>query len=231
MLSLTSSRFTLPVQFAFLGTNALAILLVTIYNAQTPDLYPGNAHHTIGWIVTCVVSAHVAVNLAGSIARAVNNYRRGNSNVEEEHAFMPVAMDAGHQFQSQRLVGGHRLSDDDSGQSFEHSTESLRSDSGSTHIGEDEDFAHHHKEYDENDEEQSLQQMPSTTPKAIGAWTVVLSKVVSGRLWRYVDIGYKIVDRIILPFGFVTFATGIVAYGRFFVSRLQSPDVESDSDR
>lgn len=216
MLSLATSRFTLPLQLAFLATNALGVLLVTIYNAQTPDLYPGNAHHSIGWIITWVVSAHVTVSLAGRIACAVKQHRR-RSLTPEEHAFMAVPPDLRNEFQNQRLVGGYRRSDDSTTGS-EYAGESLRSGSSSTHVADDEDLAARHKgdEEDEEDEE-VLDDMPFTSPSPRGRCTNLASKALSGRLGRLVNIGYKVVDRVILPFGFVAFATGIVTFGRFFV--------------
>lgn len=222
MLSLASSRFTLPAQFGFLGTNALGVLLVTVYNAKTPDLYPGNAHHRIGWIITWVVSAHVVVSLVGRIAKAVRGHRESSSVPTEEQAFMPVATgDTEPQFQPQRLMGGYRLSDD-GGQSSEQTSSSLRSDSVSTHIGDDEEFPGSHKEYDDereqDDEDLEFPEISTSAPRYTGRWAVKVSKVASGRLWRFVHFGYKVVDRIILPFGFIAFTTGIVTYGRFFVS-------------
>jgi len=47
MLSIARSRYTLVVQLAFLAVNALGVILVTIYNASTPDFYPNNAHHKL----------------------------------------------------------------------------------------------------------------------------------------------------------------------------------------
>lgn len=216
MLSLASSRFTLPLQLAFLATNALGVLLVTIYNSQTPDLYPGNAHHSIGWIVTWVVSAHVTVSLAGRIACVVKHYRRRNLPTED-HAFMAVPADVPNEFQSQRLVGGYRLSGDSTTGS-EYAGESLRSGSSSTHVADDEDLAGRHKEEEEDEEdEEVLDDMPFTSLSLRGRCTNLASKVLSVRLWRFFKIGYKVVDRVILPFGFIAFTTGIVTFGRFFV--------------
>ncbi|KFA79125.1 hypothetical protein S40288_05710 [Stachybotrys chartarum IBT 40288] len=208
MFSLARSRYTLGVQFAFLATNALSILLVTIYNSKTPDLYPGNAHHHIGWIVTWVVSAQTLVGLVGWIAGAVKAKKVRHS--AEAHAFIP-ASDSAHQFFS---GDGYRLSDD-SGQGTEPTTESVRSNSVSTlaEPGEAQALAHgHHKEYDEDD----LEELSLSDPPVKGRFALGAAKFVSSRVWRYLDLSYKIVDRIILPFGFIAVLTGIVTYARFF---------------
>lgn len=52
MLSLARSRYRLTAQLVFLAVNGGGVLLGTVYNANTPDLYPNNAHHKLGWIVT-----------------------------------------------------------------------------------------------------------------------------------------------------------------------------------
>lgn len=209
MFSLARSRYTLGVQFVFLATNALSILLVTIYNSKTPDLYPGNAHHHIGWIVTWVVSAQTLVGLVGWIAGAVKAKKVRHS--AEAHAFIPASAEA-HQFFSS---DGYRLSDD-SGQGTEPTTESLRSNSVSTlaEPGEAQAHAHgHHKEYDEDD----LEELSLSDPPAKGRFALGAAKFVSSGVWRYLDLSYKLVDRIILPFGFIAVLTGIVTYARFFV--------------
>ncbi|KAI5204809.1 hypothetical protein E4T39_03445 [Aureobasidium subglaciale] len=54
VFSIARSRFTLPTQFAFLAVNALGLFTSIVYDAKTPDLYPNNAHHKMGWAVTCI---------------------------------------------------------------------------------------------------------------------------------------------------------------------------------
>ena len=214
MLSLANSRYTLPVQFVFLAVNALGVLLGTIYNAQTPDLYPGNAHHSIGWIITWVASAHVLVTLLGRAAGAFKSSRRVSS--QEEHRFIPVSPDAeggGHH----HFAHGYRLSDETVHGSGP-ATESLRSNSVSTHVADEDDLSipRHAKDYE--DDEPELETIPFSSSKPRNALLEKLTMVVSGSLWKYLSLGYKIIDRIILPFGFIAFTTGVVTYGRLFVS-------------
>lgn len=214
MLSLVSSRYTVPTQFVFLATNALGIVLGTAYNAQTPDLYPGNAHHPIGWIITWVVSAHVFISLVGRVAGFIKGHRSASSEyrpTRERQPFIPIPNGAGLD------DGNHRLSDD-SAEASDHATESLRSNSVSTHVADDEEMgADHHKEF--TDEDREFETLPLTDePAPTNSWIHRLSRGISQRVWKYIRFWYMVVDRIILPFGFVAFATGIVTYGRFFVS-------------
>ena len=71
MLSLARSRYRLTAQLVFLAVNGGGVLLGTIYNASTPDLYPNNAHHKLGWIVTWTVCAQVVVGLLSSVVGAL----------------------------------------------------------------------------------------------------------------------------------------------------------------
>ncbi|KAH8657264.1 hypothetical protein BGZ61DRAFT_371541 [Ilyonectria robusta] len=222
MLALARSRYTLPLQSAFLATNALGLLLGTIYNAQTPDLYPNNAHHNIGWIVTWVVSAQVLVSAVGWIAGAFR--AAGSRSRSDNQVFLPVSTEATYEDQyhshgghndRDRTSGPYRLSDD-SGQGTEPNTSSLRSNSVSTFDGVDDVPLHsRHKEY-EDDDNDDLDAMPLASNNRKSKIAIQAAKIVTCRIWRYLDIGYQVVDRIILPFGFIALATGIVTFGRFF---------------
>jgi hypothetical protein len=221
MLSLVRSRYTLASQFIFIAVNALGILLGSIYNAQTPDLYPGNAHHSIGWIVTWVTAAHVLVSLVRRVAGAVKASYRGS--IQEQHRFIPVSTDMGVDHGHHRFEPGYRLSDD-SGQGSEPASESFRSNSVSTHVGDEEEdisltLSRQAKEYGED--RLDLEAMPFSNLRRRSALAQKLAKAISGRLWKYVTVGYKIIDRIILPVGFVAVTTGVVTYGRLFVSSAQ----------
>ncbi len=179
MLSLARSRYTLPAQLVFLSANGGGVLFSAIYNASTPDLYPNNAHHKVGWIATWVVSAQVVIGLLARVAGALKGKDSSSGNgvsSSERRAFIPVSMQALAEHSSmrahqQRHEHGHsgasyRLSND-SGQGTEPNTESLRSNSIST-LGEhdadrpkescddgDDSASHnnHHHHYDDFDDE------------------------------------------------------------------------------
>lgn len=59
MLSLARSRYTVMVHFIFLRTHAVGIMSGTIYSTSTPDLFPNNLYHKIGWVVTILIGIHV----------------------------------------------------------------------------------------------------------------------------------------------------------------------------
>lgn len=224
-MSLAKSRYVLPSQFVFLGTNALGLILGTIYNASTPDLFPNNAHHRIGWVITWVISAQVVVSLLRRVGGALKG---ADSELAEEHrSFIPLPTDA----PEARAYYGDRLSND-SGQGSEPTTESLRSNSIST-LGDHEHqpMSTFNKELDEEDDfDGPIMPMPEAQPQS--KTTLVAIKVLSSKVWKYIDFGYKAVDRIILPFGFIAYTSGIATYGRLFVrfSLFSLPNWKKNTD-
>ncbi|KAF3763698.1 hypothetical protein M406DRAFT_293326 [Cryphonectria parasitica EP155] len=226
MFSLTRSRYTLPTQFIFIAINALGVLFSTIYNANTPDLYPNNAHHKLGWLVTWVLSVQVLVSLLGRVAGAFNKKKDGDhagADAMERRSFIPVshaAMDEHH-----RLHSGHYSPlcrhSNDSGQGTEPNTESLRSASfSSTPEPLSSPTAEpRHKEYAE-DEDDLEADLPST-PRA-GVLRNLATKIgakISVRAWKVLMFGYNFVDRTSMILGFITLCTGIITMGRFFEGR------------
>lgn len=226
MFSLARSRYTLPTQFVFVATNILGVLLSTSYNAKTPDLYPNNAHHKLGWLVTSVLSAHLVVSLLGRLAGAFtkSNKSKGEGievDAAERRWFVPVshaAMDEHH-----RLHNGEYSPlrhSNDSGQGTEPKTESLRSPSFSstpeilaspTAEGPDEEFT-------EDDEDLEVDVPVVPRGGAMRKLATRFGGKISSRAWKALIFGYNFVDRTSMILGFITLATGIVTLGRFFVS-------------
>ncbi|KAF2399972.1 hypothetical protein EJ06DRAFT_538196 [Trichodelitschia bisporula] len=68
-LSVARSRLTLTTQLAFFATNAAGLALGTVYNARTPDLYLGNAHHRAGWAITLLAGVWIAAGVVDTVAQ------------------------------------------------------------------------------------------------------------------------------------------------------------------
>ncbi|KAK2045129.1 hypothetical protein LZ31DRAFT_594253 [Colletotrichum somersetense] len=224
MLSIARSKYTLALQLIFLAVNALGVLLGTIYNTNTPDLYPNNAHHKLGWLVTCVVSAQVLIGLLGRVASVLSGEERQTYGKNEHQYFIPVsttAMAEHHRINTPRFASEYRLSTD-SGQGTEPCTESLRSPSRSSSSNQvsPRSSDDHRKEYveDDDDHEDSLS-MPLPRLNNEKKANQILAKIagkISSRVWKGILFVYNFVDRIILPLGSVALCLGIVTYGRFF---------------
>ncbi|RAL03792.1 Ytp1 family protein [Aspergillus ibericus CBS 121593] len=209
MFSVARSRFALPSQFLFLVFNAVGLLVGIIYNSQTPDLYPNNAHHKIGWIVTWVMSAQVIMSLIFAYA----GRGESESSAYERAAFLPVSTDEMAHTYPAGIRHSYRWSRD-SGQGTERNSSSLHSRPSSPSCASPSD------EYDgfEKPEDPILEH--SSQPRG---WFRVpffdrflasrVPRMVSNRALGIISIIYAIIDRIILPFGFIALTTGGVTYG------------------
>ncbi|KAM0348289.1 hypothetical protein ACHAPU_004257 [Fusarium lateritium] len=213
MLSLANSRFTLPAQFIFLASNSLGILLSVIYNSQTPDLYPDNAHHKIGWIVTWVVFAQVLVSSVGRISGALRS-KKEKLDIER-HAFLPASTHETNLFSqnSPSNDSSYRISNE-SPRVAQLDSPSLHSDSASTLDGLESSFEDQRKEYADLDRDFEELSLSPAVPR--GALARHASRVAASRVWKFLDMGRQVVDRLILPLGFITLATGVATFSRFF---------------
>lgn len=222
MFSLARSRYTLPTQFAFLAVNALGVLFSTIYNAKTPDLYPNNAHHKLGWAVTWIVSAQVLVGLVGRLAGAFSKKIDSALNTAERQGFLPVsraAMDEHHRLHGSPYSALHRHSDD-SGHGTESRPESLRSASFSSTpetLASPGAQTAHKTFHEEDDDLEADADLPTVQRDgAIRNFATKIGSKISSRAWRVLILGYNVVDRTSMILGFVALCTGVIVYGRFF---------------
>lgn len=223
MFSLARSRYTLPTQFAFLAVNALGVLFSTIYNAKTPDLYPNNAHHKLGWVATWILSAQILVSLLGRLAGAFTKKPDSAQNAAERHGFLPVsraAMDEHHRLHSSPYSAMHRHSDD-SGHGTESRPESPRSSSFSSSpdtLASPSAQTAHKTFHDEDDDLEADIDIPDPQERggAIRNFATKIGSKISSRAWRVLILAYNVVDRTSLILGFVALCTGVITYGRFF---------------
>ncbi|KAK6852051.1 hypothetical protein PG995_012176 [Apiospora arundinis] len=219
MFSIARSRYTLVSQFAFLVTNALGVVLGISYNASTPDLYPNNAHHKIGWVATWMVCAQVLISLVGRVAGVMGAQASPleHNKEAERQAFIPVSA----QNMEEHLRGNgtlyhhHKYSySNDSGQGTELGTESPRSNSLSS--GQESPAeASRRMDYDEEDLEFKDVEMKPPSPKA-NSLVVKIAAKISSRAWKFLLLGYNIIDRTVLILGYIALTTGIVTWARFF---------------
>ncbi|KAI1808675.1 hypothetical protein F4811DRAFT_559066 [Daldinia bambusicola] len=219
MFSIARSRYTLPVQFLFLVTNALGVVLGITYNANTPDLYPNNAHHKLGWIVTWVVSAQVFISLVGRVAGVMGSKGTEGVSKEEEQAFIPVSTEAmaEHQRINGRMYSHPYRHSNDSGQGTEPGTESLRSNSVSTAVGQESpiEMSDRRIHYDD------LEDIHFKPAEVLGSnkansFIAKFAGKISTRAWKVLMFAYNFVDRTILILGYIALCTGVVTFGRFF---------------
>lgn len=212
MLSVAHSRFTIPTQFVFLIVNGVALFFGLVYNASTPDLYENNAHHKIGWIASSVVVAQFVI---GIIYAYSGRRTKTMASQYERATFFPISTE--NMMEHQQLytpVAEYRWSGDSG-----HGTSCPTSP----------DEEHHNFTKPEEDDDV---QVP--TPLARGwlrsafldrFFTSRVPGLLSNKMLRALRVVYNIIDRIILPFGFIALATGGVTYGGIFVRIPQSLEI------
>jgi hypothetical protein len=211
MLSIARSRISFPVQFAFLVINGFGILIATIYNANTPDLYPNNAHHKFGWLLTWTVGAQTLMALISAYTR-----RNGRSvgDYDEQVAFIPISTEVMEEHQRNQDLHDqeHRYSND-SGQGTEPNTESLRSQSFSS-LSEDRNspvsVSRRTFENDDQNEKRKVNRLARFLSQNLVA-------AMSSRTRLILATVYESINRLILILGWVALITGVVTYAGLFV--------------
>lgn len=213
---MAKSRHALPAQIIFLASHLVGLVMGVTYNARTPDLYPNNAHHKIGWIATVVVILHVCLSMAQRVIGSWAKSSTGRFN-QDFGAYIPVTQSALDTHQRLSIPPYHHSSRSsyDSGHGTDRETESLRSNFVLTAV-----------ERPASDHSDSAMNLSETSPLDQdrlndNGWYRYASTLISrcyARRNTALNVWYSFVDWIILPYGFVSICTGIVAFGRLFVS-------------
>ncbi|KAG9229641.1 integral membrane protein-like protein [Amylocarpus encephaloides] len=215
MLSICGSRYCFPVRFLFLATNAVGVLLATIYNASTPNLYPNNAHHKLGWILTWVASTQPLMGIIGAHAHAG---RKGNSKGHGgRETCIPISVEAmaAHQpLNSLRFEQSCRFSND-SGQGTELNTESLRSQSISSTRSNNPPLAEMRHELEDVNLEETAGLLGGSRLEQVLSKRI--SRLLSAKVQKLFQFFYNSIDRSILMLGWVSILTGVITYGGFFI--------------
>ncbi|KAG6041823.1 hypothetical protein E4U41_001294 [Claviceps citrina] len=183
MLSIVRSNLTFIAQIIFVTLHALALVFASAYNSQAPDLYPNNSHHKIGWIITFVVLAQFLIHFTEWLA-GVSMGRNGRQR-RYAHRLMPDPDTAHLQLLSSRDRNEETCQlADGSGCGSDPETETSRSNSISA---------------------PGAASLPSITRATLATKAAY---VVSFRGWKYLGISSRIIDWLILPFGFIAITTG-----------------------
>ena len=226
MFSIARSKLALPVQFLFLVINGLGLLFGIVYNVNTPDLYVNNAHHSIGWVATWLMTAQV---IAGFLFAYSRRGKQSAAPASERRAFLPVSVENMAQHNSHPHSDfcwsgtGRQLSSD-------ASTLNGRDDSP-TAVGRQDTFHDLEKPAAqpelEDDEDLELPPQPrqrsrwfkigrmASVDKYLGAR---VPRLVSKNVLRIIKLTYNMTDRLILMLAYIAILTGVVTYCGLFVS-------------
>jgi hypothetical protein len=211
MFSISKSRFTLPLQLAFLSTNAFALVLGLIYNHKTPDLYTNNSHSKTGWIITWIASAWVCM----ALIQMYTGQPQPHHNADAQQ--MTVANMARYQRVHDESPDLSRSSID-SGQGTERNSESLFGHSRSPSVeSENQQFSGPTRRYTQ-EEEESFDEVPEKRGFLGNAsvdrlFSHHVARFAVGRTHNAARFFYVVFERTLLAQGLVAIANGTVVYG------------------
>ncbi|KAL9071046.1 MAG: hypothetical protein Q9157_005600 [Trypethelium eluteriae] len=207
---------------SLISPQPVGLFVGTIYNSQTPDLYPNNSHHKAGWAITWIACVWVLMSV-------VNLYIGGN----KKRALIrpPLSFGALAQQQPFRDSTSHEYRwSRDSGQGTERNTASLigsprsmSQQSDTLHFSEmrspfrrvefqDDIDVHDDDEGNADDEKRSFLRN-NRVDKFL---QLHVPKYAIGRTWLVLQGVFHAIERILLVLGFVGFTTGLVTYGGVF---------------
>ena len=222
MLSAARSRPAVLVQLGFLGINCMGLLFSAIYTSNVPDLYEGNAHHTLGWILVWIV-------VAQCIMAVIKLYADRPRLVGRLHNVSPTPISAEAMAQHHQLHGTFAQQrggyTDDAGNGTASETPRTDSMSGTTDCGDE--FLHDVQKPQDADSEVDVTEKRSLLGR--NAADRFLSNMrVRRKLMSVINTVYQLVNYSILLLGFVAITTGVVLYGGIFVSfaRASSEDLQ-----
>ncbi|KAH0565643.1 hypothetical protein GP486_000952 [Trichoglossum hirsutum] len=211
MLSIAQSHIHTPMQTIFLLFNVLGVVLGAIYNAKTPEFYPNNSHHKLGWALTWVVVVYMLMGLLSKHSARNSGYERVSP---EGVSFLPVSVEA--MEAHLRVHGeepGHHRNSSDSGQGTERASSSLRSHS----LSPVDEYGDHRPPsyrqiFDEREDAAVDERRLFLRRSALDRLLQRFSSLPNGVL-RLTWVAYAVVNRVILVLGFVAMCTGAVTYG------------------
>ena len=221
MLSIARSRhYIIPAHMAFIAANGLGIFLSVAYDAQTPDLYENNAHHKMGWVFTWIGWTWTVLSVVITFARSGNTeYQPISSQAMAEYERLAVDTPQTPRFHRYRWSR-------DSGQGTERNTASLGGNSRSNSWNSADGALPLRKHYRDqsdldnisidhgDDEEEEKRGFLRASNAADRFLSGKLSKLSLGsRALTIISILQTLIERLMVVFGFVLIASGIVTYG------------------
>ncbi|KAH8812536.1 hypothetical protein F5884DRAFT_312428 [Xylogone sp. PMI_703] len=99
MLHIAGSNLQYPLHIAFLGLHSVGMILSQAYQSKTPDLYPGNSHSKLGWVLTFLIWAQFIVGIVQSFSKR-NKPDRGRDTGHELTPFLSSETQPDHRNQS-----------------------------------------------------------------------------------------------------------------------------------
>lgn len=189
-------------QFAFLVVNGLGLFTSIIYNAKTPDFYPGNAHHKMGWAVSWIATAWLLMTF-------LNLYMARYQKTKERHAMT-----------ADNIAQYDRLQDQDQRWSRDSGHDSATLCSGSRSPSSDSVHSHKFDLPEEGDEDIGFEEQGHIQNNSIDRFfSREIFRFSSGRALTTFKVVFTLIERCMPVLGFVSLISGGVVYGGLYVSK------------
>jgi hypothetical protein len=213
MLSVARSRHHLPAQMLFHGINGVGMFTGFIYSHSTPNLYIGNSHRPIGWIITSLTVFWTLLSISTACASA-----------KKQHDQEVLAARVSSQSQQENYA----FEDDvDSPSSYRFSRDSGNFSGGSRSNSSDSNFEKRSPPLLRGGQEPGDEEECSATESSrflgrgnVSNISVRASRIISGaRISTLLRAGQVMLEKLLLILGFVAVTSGFVVYGGIFQDR------------
>jgi hypothetical protein len=213
MLSVARSKYHLPAQLAFHSINSLGMFTGFVYNHSTPDLYVGNSHHPIGWVVTSFTVLWTLLSLAVTYV-----------NTNKSHESQKVAL----RTSSQSLAENASFEDYvDSPSTYRYSRDSGNFSGGSRSNSSDSMYAKEETIPLQEDQDRD-EFVKHGAPESGGflrenrlntARLCAVRFASNARIATTLRGGQIILEKFLLLLGFLAITSGFIVYGGLFKDR------------
>lgn len=211
MLTIARSRYCLPAHFFFHLLNTLGVVSGFVYNARTPDLYPQNCHHGLGWAVTGFGIIWTVLSLYLVYART---HLQGISSISADMMANQRLLQHGASMNMERLSHESEISTLSPSDFRDGSPNASYHKLGFADRG---DFEHRRDE--ERRAFASNGRMDRFISHAIHPLHLLLRQLCALRACKTAYFCQMLLEKTILPLGFAALASGFIVSGGFFRGR------------
>jgi ABC-type multidrug transport system fused ATPase/permease subunit len=220
VFSVAQSRFALPSQIVFFLSNIIGLVLGTVYNANTPDLYENNAHHKMGWVFTWFAAAWIILGVLNLYA---GRYVKSQSNSGSQMSIANLTRYSRLQRVEQDSNSPDRRWSGDSGQGTERNSDSLfgtGSPGADPEHGSFEEQLPMYNTIDLEDDQVDSEKRGFLQNTKVDRFLTKNIHRVSSNVLTASKVIYILFERLLVVLGFAALLTGIVTFGGLFVSIL-----------
>lgn len=188
--------------------NTSGVVMSMIYNNKSPDLYPHNVHHLLGWLLTCLAFAQAVMAWAPSYTSG----RGGKTVSKEMTGFLPLSV---------QVLAEHQQSEDVNRENdYPYSTDSDHE----TEVNGNSSRTNSMSSSDSNDTlvpiplqaDPDTDEEVRTSTRSAKYLTRKFQLFRSSRPYKALLFLHEILIRLMLILGFAALITGVVTYAGIF---------------